>query len=41
MVCENEVLRRIFGLKKSQIGGVWDKLYNEILVNIPHQILLG
>jgi hypothetical protein len=40
MVSENKVLRRIFGLEKSQIIGGWEKLYKEILVNILHQILL-
>jgi hypothetical protein len=30
-VFENRVLKRIFGLKKEQITGEWNKLYNEEL----------
>jgi len=28
---ENEALRRIFGLKKDKVTGVWRKLHNEEL----------
>jgi hypothetical protein len=30
-VCENGVLRRIFGAKRDEVTGEWRKLYNEEL----------
>jgi hypothetical protein len=33
-VFENRVLRRIFGLKRDKMMGVWRKLYNEKLHNL-------
>jgi hypothetical protein len=30
-VLENRVLRRIFGLKRDEVPGVWRKLHNEEL----------
>jgi hypothetical protein len=30
-VCENRVLRRIFGSKRIEVTGVWRKLHNEEL----------
>jgi hypothetical protein len=29
--CENRVLRRVFGPKRSEVTGEWRKLYNEEL----------
>jgi hypothetical protein len=33
-VCENRVLRRIFGPKRDRVTGGWKKLYNEKLHNL-------
>jgi hypothetical protein len=33
-VYENRVLRRIFGLKRDEVTGVWRKLHNEELHNL-------
>jgi hypothetical protein len=33
-VCENRVLRRIFGLKRDEVTGGWRKLHNEELHNL-------
>jgi hypothetical protein len=41
-VYENGVLRRIFGLKREEVAGVWRRLHDEELHNVyAHQILLG
>jgi hypothetical protein len=32
-VCENKVLRRIFGAKRVEVRGSWRKLHNEELHN--------
>jgi hypothetical protein len=34
-VYENRVLRRIFGSKRDKLTGVWRKLHNEELQNLP------
>jgi hypothetical protein len=33
-VCENGVLRRIFGLKRDEVTGGWRKLHNEEVPNL-------
>jgi hypothetical protein len=33
-VCENRVLRRIFGQKRDEMTGGWRKLHNEELYNL-------
>jgi hypothetical protein len=33
-VFENRVQRRIFGLKRDEVTGGWDKLHNEELCNL-------
>jgi hypothetical protein len=33
-VFENRVLRRIIGLKRDEVTGVWRKLHNEVLHNL-------
>jgi hypothetical protein len=33
-VCENRVLRRVFGLKKDEVTGGWRKLRNEKLSDL-------
>jgi hypothetical protein len=33
-VFENRVLRRIFGLKREDVAGVWRKLHNEEIHNL-------
>jgi hypothetical protein len=33
-VCENRVLRRIFGPKREEVAGGWRSLYNEELHNL-------
>jgi hypothetical protein len=33
-VCENRVLRRIFGPKRDEVTGEWRKLHNEELRNL-------
>jgi hypothetical protein len=33
-VCENRVLRRIFGPKRDEVTGGWGKLHNEGLHNL-------
>jgi hypothetical protein len=33
-VCENMMLRRIFGLKRNEVTGGWRRLYNEELHNL-------
>jgi hypothetical protein len=33
-MCENRVLRRIFGLKMNDVAGGWRKLHNEELQNM-------
>jgi hypothetical protein len=33
-VCENRVLRRIFGPKRDEVTGDWRKLHNEELHNL-------
>jgi hypothetical protein len=33
-VCENRVLRRIFGPKRDEVAGGWRKLHNEALHNL-------
>jgi hypothetical protein len=33
-VCENRVLRRIFGPKREEVGGGWRRLNNEELHNL-------
>jgi hypothetical protein len=33
-VLENRVLRRIFGMKKDEVTGGWEKLHNEELHNL-------
>jgi hypothetical protein len=33
-VCENRVVRRIFGLKRDEVTGGWRKLHNEELHNL-------
>jgi hypothetical protein len=41
-VCENRVLRRIFGSKRDEVTGEWRKLHNEELhICTPSQILLA
>jgi hypothetical protein len=30
-VCENRVLRRIFGPKRDEVTGEWRKLHNDVL----------
>jgi hypothetical protein len=30
-VCENRVLRRVFGPKRGEVTGEWRKLHNEVL----------
>jgi hypothetical protein len=38
-VCENRVLRRLYGPKRDDITGEWRKLHNEELTDCnPHQI---
>jgi hypothetical protein len=40
-VLENRVLRRVFGLKRDEVTGVWRKLHNEESITcIPRQIQL-
>jgi hypothetical protein len=33
-VCENRVLRRIFGSKREEVAGGWRRLHNEELHNL-------
>jgi hypothetical protein len=33
-VCENRVLRRLFGPKKNEVTGGWGRLHNEELYNL-------
>jgi hypothetical protein len=33
-VCENRVLRRIFGPKREEVAGGWRRLHNEELHNL-------
>jgi hypothetical protein len=33
-VCENRVLRRIFGPKREEVAGSWRRLHNEELHNL-------
>jgi len=41
-VCENRVLRGIFGPKRGEITGEWTKLHNEEqMICTSHQILFG
>jgi len=30
-VCENRLLRRVFGPKRDEVTGIWEKLHNEEL----------
>jgi hypothetical protein len=33
-MCENRVLRRLFGFKREKVAGGWRRLYNEELHNL-------
>jgi len=33
-VCENRLLRRIFGPKREEVAGSWRRLHNEVLHNL-------
>jgi hypothetical protein len=41
-VLENRVLRRIFGLKRDKVMGVWRKLHNKEIHNysLPNMIMI-